>query len=136
MHYCGMAELMGAVPTSTNTAAGNINTLINGVEGILLPIVENAIIAAVPAIGLPAIKQITEAIEKGIADEATKIGELYADFAVMDGQVDNEESSVSTTLAAVIAAEKAGDPSAIQQAIAAYQKSLSSLDHSDGSVNT
>jgi hypothetical protein len=127
---------MGTTPTATNTAAGNINTLINGIEGIVVPIIQGAIIAAVPTLGLPVIKQIVDAIEQDIANEATKIVELYADFVVMDSQVDSEETSVSTALAAVIAAEKTGDQNAIQQAIQLYQTSLSSLDHSDGSVNT
>lgn len=122
-------------PTTTNATAARVDSLIQQIEGILLPIAENAIIAACPTMGAPVIKQITETIEKGIAGEVTKIAELYASFAVDDLQVDSEDAGVSKELQAVIAAEKDGDPNAIQAAIQAYQRAVSALNADDGSVS-
>lgn len=125
---------MASEPTTSNSATAHVNSLIKGIEGIIVPIAENAIIAACPELGAPVIKQITEKIEQALADEATKIAEVYADFAVVDVQVDSEERNLSKELQAVIAAERSGDQNAIQTAIQAYQSAASALDHDDGST--
>lgn len=119
-----------------NTTANNINTLIKGIENLLSPLIEKAIIVACPTLGAPVIKQITDAIESGLENEATKIGELYADFAVIDVQVETEDAAVSVGLQSVIDAEKTGDPDAIKNAILAYQKSVSAAVTSDGVAST
>jgi hypothetical protein len=121
--------------TPTNPAANNVNALIKGIEDILVPIAENAIVAAVPTLGLPVIQQIMNAIVQGLSNEATKIAELYADFGVIDLQVDSEESQVDTDIQKIQSDEQKGDANAIKQDIAQYQKDTSALTSDDGSGN-
>lgn len=122
-----------STPQPTNQAIAQANTIIKDIENMVVPIVENAVISACPTLGAPVVKQISEAVEQALADKLTKYLETGADFEVIDLQTGAEKDEISSELAAVIAAEKSGDPNAIQQAIAAYQKAQSALVNDDGS---
>lgn len=111
-----------ASPTTTNTTANEVNTIIKGIENVCVPLIENAIISAVPALGLPVVKQITEEIEQIFANYLTKWVETQADFAVIDAQVNSEESKLSN-------ASKGTDD-------AAFQAAQSALINDSGSGNT
>jgi hypothetical protein len=84
-----------STPTTTNTVANEVNTIIKGIENVCVPLIENAIITAVPALGLPVIKQITEEIEQIFANYLTKWAEEQADFAIIDTQVSSEEAAIA-----------------------------------------
>lgn len=123
-----------ADPTTTNSAATSANTAIVDVVSALIPAAEGLIIADVPALGLPIIKQIWEALFSWIAGYFEKAAENGATFGIIDLQVIKEEAGVSAGIAALIAAEKTGDPNAIQQAIKDYADANSALVHDDGSA--
>ena len=83
---------MTSLPTNKTTS--EVNTLISGIETEVLPLIESLIIGAAPDMGLPVVKQVTEDIEKVFANYLTKWAETQADFIVIDGQVDSEESAL------------------------------------------
>lgn len=120
--------------TTINSTATKINTGISTVANALVSGVEKLIIADVPVLGLPVINIIWEALFGWITGYFIKILETGATFLVIDLQVDSEEAGVSKELAAVIAAEKGGNPNAIQAAIEAYANAQSALIHNDGSA--
>ena len=122
-------------PTTTNSTVNEVNTVIKGIENICVPLIENLIIAQVPALGLPIVKQITEGIEQILANYLTKWAEEQADFIIIDGQTASEQSNLSAALKALIAAEQSKDQNAITQALSAYQAAQASLVSSDGSGN-
>lgn len=124
---------MGAVPTTSNTLAGIVNGAIKaGLDGGTTTI-EAVIIADVPWLGLPVVKQILEYflgfVEKyfytGAANAATKL--------VIDMQVDSEISATNAAFANVQAALASGDTSAIQKASTDLDAAFASIIHYDGS---
>lgn len=125
---------MGKTPTTVNGVATGIDSVIKAGGGILVSVVETAIIADVPWLGLPVIKQIWEALFSWICGYFIRAAEDGATFAVIDIQTGSEVSGVSSALAALVAAEKTGDASAIKKAIQDYANAQSSLVHSDGSA--
>ena len=122
-----------STPTQTNSTVNEVNAIIKGIEDVCLPLIENAIIAAVPDLGLPVVKQVTEEIEQIFANFLTKWAEEQADFTVIDLQTDSEQSNLSAALKALIAAEQSGNQSAITTALAAYQTAQSALVNDNGS---
>ena len=92
------------------------------------------ILSDVPWLGFPGLKQIWEALFGWIAGYFIKAAENGAAFVIMDLQIDNEKSRISTALAAIVVAEKSGDKNAIQTAIRNYAAAQSALVHDDGSA--
>ena len=121
-------------PTTTNQTANNLNTAILKVSGTLCTMVETAIIADVPFLGAPVVKQLWETLFNFIASYFIKYSENGVTFAVIDVQTDQEQSNMSDALKNLLAAEKSGDQNAIQNAIAAYAVAQSALVHDDGSA--
>jgi hypothetical protein len=83
-------------PTTTNAAATKADALIKDIEAVLVPMIQNLIIANVPSIGLPVVKQITGGIEQLIANYLTKYVEEVATDLIIDGQIKSEESGLSS----------------------------------------
>lgn len=121
-------------PTNVNGTATTVNKIISAMDNAGVQVVEAMIIADVPFLGWPGIKQIWEGFFAWIASYFIKAEENGATFAVIDIQVGSEESGISKALAAVIAAEKSGDKDAIAKAIQDYQSAQSALVHNDGSA--
>ena len=117
-----------------NSTATQVDTVISTVAQSLVSGVEKLIIADVPTLGLPVISTLWETLFNWISGYFIKLLETGSTFIVIDLQVDAEEVGVSQTLAALIAAEKGGNPSVIQAAIQAYANSQSALIHNDGSA--
>jgi hypothetical protein len=120
-------------PLPTNAAANQADSLIKTIENILLPIVENAIIAACPDLGLPIVKQIVEAVETGMANSLTALIEKGVTFKIIDNQVGAEENSISAAQTALLNAEKTGNQNEIQQAEQNFENAQDSLIADDGS---
>lgn len=120
-------------PLPTNPAADQANKIIKAIENVLVPIAENAIIAAVPTLGLPVVKQITEAIETALADKLTQLAETGVTFTIIDIQTGRENSAMSDAVKKLLAAQRSGDPNAIAQAQADFEKAQDALVHDDGS---
>lgn len=125
---------MSDQPTTTNTTANNVNTGISVAGNTIVNLVEGMITADVPWLGLPGIKQIWEGLFNWIAGYFIKAAQTGATFTVIDVQVGQEQTAMSKALAALLAAEKIGDPNAIKQAIKDYAAAQSSLIHDDGSA--
>jgi len=107
---------MTSSPATENKTLNEVNEIIKGIENTCLPLIEGVIIAHVPALGLPVVKQISESIEQIIANYLTKWAETQADFAIIDVQVDQEQSNL----------QKA-------KSDADFQKAQSALINDDGS---
>jgi hypothetical protein len=123
-----------SAPTTKNSTATEAQNIIATVNGIIESAAQAAIIAYIPALGLPVVKQITEAIENAVANEITKLEQTGVLFLVVDIQVASEEGDLSDQIAAVKAAEGTGNALLIQTAIAHFAASQSSLVHDDGSA--
>lgn len=124
---------MDTTPT-TNQAAADADKLIKLVEGILVPIAENAIVAAVPALGLPIVKQIVDVITQALSDDLTQLAETGVTFGIIDNQVSNEEDNITSATAALEAAQTSGDSNAIAKANAEEDAAAQALINSDGSA--
>ncbi len=120
-------------PTTINKTANAVDSAIQSAETGIIGVVETMIIADVPALGFPIIKQLWEALFNWIAGYFTKAAMDGATFLVIDHQVDKEQSALSKALAALTAAQKTGNADEIKKAIQAYADCHSSLVHSDGS---
>jgi hypothetical protein len=123
-----------AAPTTTNTKSATTDTAIKAVDSGIVSVVEGLILADVPALALPVIKQIWESLFMWIAGYFTRAAETGATFLIIDYQTGAEVSLMSKALAALVAAEKTGDATAIQAAILQYAQAQSSLVNSDGSA--
>jgi Trk-type K+ transport system membrane component len=115
-----------------NTTATEVTTVMGAIGSGIVSVAEGMIIADVPFLGTPIIKQIWEALFNWIAGYFQKAAETGATFTVIDTQVGSETSGISSALAALVAAEKTGDAAQITAAIQAYAKAQSSLVHDDG----
>ncbi len=115
----------------TVTAADQV---IEALENLLVPIAEDAIIAAAPDLGIPIVKQITEAIEQALADKLTALAQIGVTFAVIDTQVMIEKFTISQALTNLIEAERSGDTSAIKKAIQDYANANSQLVSASGTL--
>lgn len=120
-------------PTTDNKTANLADRIIKSLSNAGVATVETMIIADVPFLGWPVIKPLWEIPFGWVASYFTKAAENGATFAVIDLQVDHEESNLSAALKALIEAEKSGDAEAIKKAIQAYANAQSALVHSDGS---
>lgn len=116
-----------------NKTATTINTGIRVTGNAIVTLVENMIVADVPALGLPIIKQLWQALFTWVAGYFIKAAENGATFEVIDVQVEHEETIISEALAAVVAAEKSGDANALKKAIKDYADAQTALVHDDGS---
>ena len=122
-----------SAPTTDNKVAGTVNKIIKAGENAAVDSVEALIVADVPALGFPVLKQLWQALFGWIAAYFVKIAETGVTFVVIDLQVGHEESKMSAALAALVAAEKTGNADEIKKAIAVYAEAQSALVHSDGS---
>lgn len=122
-------------PTTINNTATEADKLLKALESVLVPIAETAIETAVPALGLPVIKQITQAIEQALANKITALLEMGVTFEIIDVQTGEEQSNVSDALKNLIAAEKTNNQAAIALAVQAYQNYCAALVHDDGSAD-
>ena len=118
----------------TNQTATTVNNTVKSIFGVLQNTVEGIIIADQPWLNTPILKQIFEMILGYFFNAASKAAQEAGTFAVIDLQVANETSNISSALRAVIAAEKTGDAAKIQAAIQDYAKYQSALIHNDGSA--
>lgn len=127
-------------PTTTNPTATKINadilTAVNAAEiGV-----ETLIVADIAAMGTvanfftPILKPIINAVISYVGDKFAIVLQNGATFLVIDNQVGNEETALITTRAALIAAEKSGDPNAFKIALQNYANAQSALVHDDGSA--
>jgi hypothetical protein len=125
---------MTSTPSTTNKLATLVNALIAGLDKSILGVVYAAIIADVPWLGLPGIKQIWTWLFSWIASYFTVAAENGATFLIIDLQTGAEQTKLSAAMKQLIAAEQSGDPNAIKAAIQAYANANSALIHDDGSA--
>ena len=116
-----------------NKAAQLANSIIKGIEAALAPEIQAAIIAAVPALGIPIVKQLVDEIESLIEDKITVYLETGADFIIIDAETGTEDINVSAQQDALDRALASGDPAAIAAAKKALTDAEDSLTTDDGS---
>lgn len=122
-------------PPTENKEAAKIDSAVGALANVGVSSVEAMIIADVPWLAWPVIKQLWEIPFGWVSTYFVKAAKNGITFAVVDIQVAHEESNLSKELAAVVAAEKTGDPVAIKKAIQDYADAQSALLHSDGSYH-
>lgn len=121
-------------PQTTNSTATEVNSIVSALGNAGVQAVEALIIADVPVLGFPGLKQLWELLLGWVAGYFIKAAENGATFAIIDLQIAGEESGMSKALAALVAAEKTGDAAQIQAAIKVYANAQSALVHDDGSA--
>ncbi len=97
------------------------------------PMMEAYIISQVPALGLPVLKQMMEALLDALVQREAQILKTFLAFTIIDGQVNSENKAVKDQLVAWNAAHATGDPHAIQQASDDLAAAFGRLIHYDGS---
>lgn len=123
-----------SAPTTSNSAAGLVNTGIAVTMKAAEVGVEKLIVADFPWAGLPVINQMINGLISYIGGKFSEVLQGIGTFTVIDAQVDGEQATLSQALANLIAAEKSGDQAQIQTAIQAYAAAQSALIHDDGSA--
>lgn len=126
---------MGASPATTNQTASVINAVLkNIIEGAGLDVIEATLIAEVPWLGWPVIKQIMELILNKAADLLYTQAANAATKIVIDVQVNVEQSKVLNAFQNLQMAIASGDQNAISKASSDLDDAYGSLIHSDGSA--
>lgn len=120
--------------TISNTAATVANSVIGSAVSAAEDGVQALIIADVPFLGVPGLKQILGAVISYVGGKFATVLEETATFTIIDSQIGSEESGLSAALKNLIQAEKTGDASQIHAAIQAYANAQSALVGSDGSA--
>ncbi len=120
-------------PTTNNSATNTADTLIKDGTSIGVSVVEAAIIADVPWLGYPGIKQIWEALFSWIAGYFSAAAQKGVNFAIIDTQVDGQVSDLSKALAALQIAYKSGNQDEISKALNQISQAQSNLANDNGS---
>lgn len=120
-------------PTTVNEPAVVVGKVLSVLKNGGVALVEALIIADVPWLGWPGIKQIWEFIFSWIAGYFVKAAQNGATFVIIDIQVGAEVGKLAEALKAVIIAQKSGDPVAIKKAMKDYADAQSALVHDNGS---
>ncbi len=131
-------EIKAPSNTTAQAADGIIDGLVTAAEHAAEISIETAIEVAAPAFALPVLKQIEEAIVNAVVEKVgheISIGvQTVGTFIIIDTQISSEKGGISREAAALILAEKTGDPIAIKKALQDFADAQSQLVHSDGSV--
>lgn len=120
-------------PTTTNSLADKVNSALGNLENAGVMVVEALIIADVPWLGFPGIKQVWELFFGWLCGYFIKASQNGATFTIIDLQVGHEIDGISKALADLITAERNGDATEIQKSIQNYANAQSALTHDDGS---
>lgn len=134
-----------SAPTTVNGTATLLNSAISKAMGAAETIVDNLIVAQIAAWTGPMapfcaflvnifIKPFVSPLVSYIGGKFSVVLQNGGTFAVIDLQVDYEDSNESAALKNYIIALKGGDPNAIQAARIALANAQSSLTHDDGSA--
>ena len=107
--------------------------VVKAIEAVLVPIAETAIEQAVPALGVPVVKQIVDAIVKGLADKLTQLAETGVAFTIIDTETAIENWSMSDALKALMSAIASKNQEAINAATQAYLAAQQALVTASGS---
>lgn len=122
-------------PTTTNKTASVVNQILKGIiEGTGVPMIEAAVIADQPWLGLPFIKQIFEFILNQVASKFYVAAANAATMIVIDCQVNLEKSAVYNAFQSLQMAVASGDQAAITKASNDLDSAYGALIHSDGSA--
>lgn len=101
---------------------------------MISPVVEAAVIAVCPELGIPVVKQIVAEFEHLAEDKLAKLAETGATFVIIDFQAANENTRLGRAMAALAVAIRSGDPAAIAAAKKEYDDAQSALVNDDGSA--
>lgn len=125
---------MGDTPTTVNQPAKTADQIISAVvfdAGV--PIAEAAIIAAVPWLGLPIIKNILELLLKTVAGYFYRATSTYSTLQIIAFETNSEKGAYAAAEKNLRLAHVSGDPVALQKATDDFKKTFRSLVHYDGS---
>ena len=122
-----------ADPATNNHAASVVNGILKKViEGTSVDAIEALVIADVPWLGFPVIKQVFEFILNKVAALIYVRAANAATKIVVDIQVNGEESVVLSSFQNLQMAIASGDADAIKKASDNLDEAYGSLIHSDG----
>lgn len=120
-------------PTTVNSGLALSDSMVTTVMDAATAAVEAEIIAAVPELGLPVIKQVLELalhVVEGLTEEQLL---RVATFLIVDAQTSLENSNLVKAAGVLAAATATGNADAINQANQDFEKALAALIHFDGS---
>lgn len=118
------------LPTSPTTQV--VNTVIDTVWQAAVTAAEAALIAAVPEMGVPVVKQVSQEVIQLVANAIYKQFALFVSFEIIDFSDAIELNDQQKALVALKAAQKSGDPLALAQALSNFDQSVAALTHMDG----
>lgn len=126
---------MTTITPPPNPVVTQAEAVVKAIESILVPIAEAAIQQAVPALALPVIRQIVDAIVQGLADKLTQLAETGVAFTIIDTQTAIENWGMSDALKALMSALASKNQEAISAATQAYRAAQLALVQASGSSN-
>lgn len=122
-------------PTTKNKVASAVNQILKAlIEGTGVDVLEAALIAENPWLGLPFIKQIFHFIVGKVAAVIYTNAALAATKIIIDAQVNIEEGIVNGAFDNLTMAIASGDEVAIVRASSDLSDAYASLIHYDGSA--
>ena len=119
-------------PLPTNPTTQVVNTVIDTVWQAAVTAAEAALIAAVPEMGVPVVKQVSQEVIQLVAQAIYKQFALWVSFEIIDFQDSAELTSEQKALVALKSAQKSGDPLALAQALSNFDQSVAALTRIDG----
>ena len=117
-------------PLPTNPTTQVVNTVIDTVWQAAVTAAEAALIAAVPEMGVPVVKQVSQEVIQLVAQAIYKQFALWVSFEIIDFQDSAELTSEQKALVALKAAQKSGV--GLSAALAAFNAAVESLTHING----
>lgn len=126
---------MGSSATTTNQAAGVVDSVLRELVNLGTTALETAATAYVPFLGAPVVKQVFDYIVGWIGDIFYKAIALDGTYLVLRFQTAVEKSNYSQAVLDLKAAQASGNDLQLTAARLAFDKAASSLIHSDGSFS-
>lgn len=123
-----------SIPTGTNSTAQTVGDIASGTVNVVETTVEKLAEADVPILAAPVVKTLFEMVVGWLFGYIARAFSLFGIQMTIIIQTGAEVSSDNKALAALVAAQKSGDPVAIQKALAAFQLAVQNLGHADGSA--
>lgn len=121
-------------PFPVNPVATVVNQAIDGVFGVAVKAAEASLVATDPVVfGNPILEKIDNEVIQLVANAIYKQLAQWVSFEIIDFEDASELSDEQKALIALKAAQKSGDPHALIQALAAFDKAAEALTHIDGS---
>ena len=125
---------MSNTPTTTNTTEIAADTIITNANSAIVKVLQVMITADIPFLGWPVVSTVFGYVLGWFDGYLIKAEQTGLTFTINAADTASENTAMSTAIAALAAAQKSGDPNAIQAATKQFLAAQSALANDDGSA--